>query len=143
MKLVTKDSNNIAVEAGARGEERIASLFQPDVLLVDQYLANFRRKNSLEPEKALMLAVLEDGVRCFQDNLSAHSEKKKKLFEEALEWLFSDDADWLFSFISICEALGFDPDYLRRGLKHWQERAQSASQKKSPGPMTVPHRLVA
>ena len=30
---------------------------------------NFRRKTPLEPEKALLLAVLEDGIRCFQDNI--------------------------------------------------------------------------
>ena len=32
-----------------------------------------------------------------------------------------DDRDWLFSFTNICEVLGFDPQYVRRGLMRWKE----------------------
>jgi hypothetical protein len=122
------------------GEDRIASLFQPDALLSEQYLDNFRRTIPLEPEKALLLAVLEDGVRCFQDNVLPRNRKKRMLFEEAQEWLFSDDPDWLFSFVSICSALGLDPNYIRRGLRQWQERATRKHHRRS-GP--AQQRLVA
>jgi hypothetical protein len=44
-------------------DERIGSLFQPDTLLGEDYAANFRRKIPLEPERILLLAILEDGVR--------------------------------------------------------------------------------
>ena len=47
-------------------EEKVASLFQPDTLLPVQYLETFRRKAHLEPEKRLMLSVLEDAIACFQ-----------------------------------------------------------------------------
>ena len=43
--------------------EEMASLFQPDSLLPVQYFENFRRKVQTEPEKRLLLAVLEDAVR--------------------------------------------------------------------------------
>ena len=42
-------------------EEKLTLLFQPDMLLSHQYFASFRTKR-LEPEKRLMLAVLEDAV---------------------------------------------------------------------------------
>ena len=50
-------------------DERIGSLFQPDTLLGEDYAANFRRKIPLEPERILLLAILEDGIRCYQENI--------------------------------------------------------------------------
>jgi hypothetical protein len=82
--------------ARAYGEDRRFS--QPDALLNDQYLENFRSKAPLEGERALLLAVLEDGVGCFQDNVLPRNRKKQMLLEEAREWFFNDDSDWLFSF---------------------------------------------
>jgi len=60
------DMENVAAY---RNDEKIASLFQPDTLLSAQYFDTLRRKTLLEPEKRLMLAILEDAINCFQDNL--------------------------------------------------------------------------
>ena len=107
---------------GLTSEEKIASLFQPDTLLSDQYFENLRRKTFFEPEKRLMLAVLEDAINCFQDNVLAESGKAKKLFDEAEEWVFDEGGEWIFSFRNVCEHLGFNPDYVRRGLLRWKEK---------------------
>jgi hypothetical protein len=143
MKFEKKRGDNTAVQMGSGSDERIASLFQPDVLLGEQYNDNFRRKVPLEPEKALLLAVLDDGVRCFQDNVVPLNKKKQILFDEAQEWLFSDESNGIFSFVSVCAALGFDPGYIRRGLRQWQQRALAARRKKQRGSGPVPQRLVA
>ena len=127
----------------AGGEDRISTLFQPDALLNDEYLENFRRKAPLEPERALVIAVLEDAIGCFQDNVLPRNRKKQMLLEEAQEWLFSDDSDWLFSFVSICAVLGLDPGYIRQGLRRWQERVQTASRKKHRRSGPAQQRLVA
>ena len=103
-------------------DENIGCLFQPDTLLVEHYLRNFRRRISLEPEKTLMLAVLEDAINCFKDNVAAESEKKKRLFEAAERWILADDGDWVFSFQTTCEVLGFSPEYVRRGLIQLKEQ---------------------
>lgn len=102
-------------------DEKLASLFQPDTLLPEQFLETFRRRSQLEPEKTLMLAVLEDGIACFQKYLLARDSRGKALFQEAERWIMEQDSDWLFSFENICEALGFEPDYLRAGLLRWKE----------------------
>jgi hypothetical protein len=144
MKFERKDKEeNTDVQVSAGSEERIASLFQPDALLGEQYLDNFRRKTPLEPEKALVLAVLEDGIRCFQDNILPQNRKKQMLFEEAQEWLFSDESDGIFSFVSVCAILGLDPDYIRRGVRRWRERALAERRKKQRSSGPVPQRLVA
>lgn len=107
---------------GLSVEEKVASLFQPDTLLPAQYLETFRRKTHLEPEKKLMLAVLEDAVACFQKYLFSRDGKGRGMFREAEEWIMEEGGDWLFSFESSCEVLGFDPQYVRRGLVQWKER---------------------
>jgi hypothetical protein len=124
-------------------DERIGSLFQPDTLLGEDYAANFRRKIPLEPERTLLLAVLEDGVRCYQENLFAVNGKRRTLFDEAREWLFSDDADWFCSFVSICTLLNLEPNYIRRGLRQWEARTRKATQKKPQGASDIDQRLVA
>ena len=57
-------------------EEKLASLFQPDTLLPAQYFGTFRSKTRLEPEKSLLLAVLEDAVICFQKYLFTRDRKR-------------------------------------------------------------------
>jgi len=66
-------------------DENIVSLFEPDMLVSAQYFENLRSKTLLEPEKRLMLAVLEDAINCFQHNVLAQSGKRKRLFEETKE----------------------------------------------------------
>ena len=112
----------MSYESGLSMEERVTSLFQPDTLLPEQYLDTFRRKLHLEPEKKLMLAILEDAIACFQKYVSARDGKGKILFQETEEWVLDQGADWLFSFASVCDTLGFDPDYLRRGLLEWKAK---------------------
>lgn len=107
--------------------EAIASLFQPDVLVNDLYLESFRRGALFEPEKQLMAAILEDAIETLDDHRTASGGKKRRLFEETEEWFFSDDADWVFSFVSVCGALGLDPDYLRKGISRWQHPSHSGS----------------
>jgi hypothetical protein len=102
-------------------DERISSLFDPDPLVPAQYFERFRSK-TLAPEKRLMLAVLEDAVNCYQDNVSARSEKRKKLFEESQAWILAEHHDWFFSFENVCESLGIDPAYLRHGLLDVKKR---------------------
>lgn len=111
----------MSYETGLSVEEKVTSLFQPDTLLPAQYLDTFRRKAHLEPEKRLMLAVLEDAIACFQKYLSARDTKGKTIFRDAEEWILETERDWLFSFDNVCEVLGFNPQYVRHGLMRWKE----------------------
>jgi hypothetical protein len=108
------------------GEDKISSLFQPDTVLSEQYFENLRRKTYFEPEKRLMLAVLEDAIRCYQDNLHARKSKRRRLFEETEEWIVTGTDDYVFSFRHVCEALGLSPEYLRQGMLRWKQRNQNA-----------------
>ncbi len=60
--------------------------------------------------KALMLAVLEEGIRSY---LGDHLRTR----EEAECWVRSRWRRSAFSFIVICETLGFEPSAVRRALR--------------------------
>jgi len=113
----------MAYDQGLSMEERVSSLFQPDTLLPEQYLDTYRRKLHLEPEKKLMLAILEDGIACFQKYVFARDGKGKALFREAETWVEDKGGEAVFSFDSVCECLGLDPDYVRRGMRTWKAQA--------------------
>jgi hypothetical protein len=70
-----------------------------------------------QPEKMLMFALLVDAISCVQNSSSAEGIYRKRKFLEAKNWLCSDRQDWPFSYRNVCDALGYDPDYLRRGLR--------------------------
>ena len=106
-------------------DEKTHSLFQPDILAGDQFFQHTRRKNPLEPEKRLMLAILRDAVECFQKYLFSKHAKGKRHFQDAEEWILEENPDWLFSFVNICELLGLNAAYIRNGLMDWRKQALS------------------
>ena len=98
---------------------------QPDTLLSYDYFESFRRTEPLEPEKQLMEAMLADAINIYRLYAFADSSEKKKRFWEARRWLWSDDWRWPFSYRNVCEVLGLDPGYLRRGLMRWKDHQSS------------------
>jgi hypothetical protein len=114
-------NSQTAISQCAGTAETFTSLFQPDTLLPAQYFDD-RRGKALEPERKLMLAVLEDAVSCFQENHLARCGRSKWLFDDAQRWIFEAGSDWIFGFENICSVLGFEPQYIRRGVRRWQEK---------------------
>lgn len=97
-------------------------LLQPDTVLPSQYYAALRRKGAHEPERRLVIAVLQDAVDCYQKHLHARDRKARQLFLDAQDWIASEDRSWPFSFENVCDLLQINADYLRVGLKAWKER---------------------
>jgi hypothetical protein len=97
-----------------------AGLFEPDILLPNQYFAAFKRGRAVEGERRLMLAVLEDAVDSYRKCALARDPREQASFLEAREWFWSSDRSWLFAFENICDVLEMDADYLRTGLDRWR-----------------------
>ncbi|HEY7322252.1 MAG TPA: hypothetical protein VIE89_32200 [Candidatus Binatia bacterium] len=92
-------------------------LFEPDTILPTQFYAMFKSNQYRDPERRLMVAILEDAVSCLSADLRQCNPRQKKQYEEAKHWVTTnEESEWIFSFRNICEVLGLDPDYLRRGL---------------------------
>jgi hypothetical protein len=99
-----------------------ASPFQANAFMFEQYFDDGCSKTVLEPEKRLMLAILEDAIQCFRNNHSARCGRSKRLFDEVQRWILDARCDWVFSFESICGVLGLDPEYIRKGLVRWRQK---------------------
>ena len=54
------------------------------------------------------------------------------LFDEAEQWITTPGGEWMFSFDNVCESLGFNPEYVRRGLLRWKKAsAKTVCQRRS------------
>jgi hypothetical protein len=73
------------------------------------------RTGQLTGTKALMLAVLEDGIRSFLSG-------SRLLASEAEFWIYSRRRQSPFSFTVVCEMLGLDPDAVRKTLKRMKSQ---------------------
>jgi hypothetical protein len=104
----------------AEGNRGSAVGLEPETILPSQYFERFQIDASLQPEKRLMLAVLEDAVGTFQKYAIATGRRARRLFAEAEEWFASEDVSWPYAVLNICQALGLEPAYVRRGLMHWR-----------------------
>ncbi len=76
------------------------------------------RQTHFTGTKALMLAVLEDGIRSY---LSPN----RAIAQEAEYWVHSEKRRSPFSFVVICEMLGLDATAVRAALKRMREQRVS------------------
>jgi len=111
-------------------------LFEPDAMLPSQFFEALREKPPAGPESLLAAAVLENAIECFQKYCDARDSKMRRLYEDAAEWIASDDREWPFSYVNICELLGLHPDYLREGLRAWRASRKRAHIRRAPAPAT-------
>jgi len=60
----------------------------------------------------------QDALFCFQRYFRARSSRRRKLFFESWQWFNNEEgSESGFAFENICEVLGLDASYIRRGLK--------------------------
>jgi hypothetical protein len=78
-----------------------------------------QRRCSLQPEKRLMLAVLEDAVLAYLRGL--------QLVPETRAWFDADDFTWPYSFANLCDALALYRHAVRAALRRQRERRRLAA----------------
>jgi hypothetical protein len=99
-------------------------LLQADASLPAQYWDTVARKDQLEPEKKLLLAVLENAIRTYRQYIFTPS----RLLREVEDWLFEENKASPFSFETICDALGLSVECVRRGILRSQPKRQAKIQ---------------
>ena len=112
-------------------------LFEPDVMLPVQYFSVLRKRSPQGPEYYLVIAMLQDAIECFQKYHFATDELGRGLFEDAREWITSNDLKWPFSFENVCAILKLDASFLRRGLLRWAEAQDAARRRGKVVPFKV------
>lgn len=87
----------------------------PETVVVDEILSN-GKGSATGPERALMSALLFDGIQAYLNFVSQSHNQKCSRFREAVSWVHRRGNGYIFSFDNVCECLGIDPEYLRAGL---------------------------
>jgi hypothetical protein len=89
----------------------LPSVYWLDVIVLDE------RQNPDTPETRLFLSILKDAIH------TALSDSRKMAKYEAIAWINSDDDSWIFSFVSICDAFGVEPTWLRKKIGRLDSRS--------------------
>ena len=106
-----------AAQVSSQADERpLPAGFEPETVLASQFFDKSHLGASLQPEKRLMLAVLEDAVATIQRGASRTNGEAGAEFVETRDWFASDDVVWPYSFVNICHALGLEPAYILGGI---------------------------
>jgi len=101
-----------------------------DFSVLPEEFFDFRVKlATICPETALMYAVLEDAFLCFQKRFEGETRRMQQA-RQAEAWFFSEDFHWLFSFVSVCHALGLQPQFIRLKLRNWSQASLDTPQRK-------------
>ena len=106
------------------------------VVLPAQWIA-LMRSSASTPEKALIVAIFVTAIGAWQmprltvdmmsdDTVDARSRRRRALAirRETIDWFYDDDSHGPFSFLWCCDALGWDPEWVRKGLLEWRQRGE-------------------
>jgi hypothetical protein len=105
--------------------------FEPWVILPTQ-LEGSQQPGERSGSLALMLAVLEDAIRCIERGRGSRRFRARSLAAEAQTWVRSDSREWPFAFASICDVLGLEVDAVRSRLLPEREDAGAVNHRRTP-----------
>jgi hypothetical protein len=96
---------------GGSGASQLEKTIDAGILMPAQYADLVRRNHTLEGEMKLLMAVLEDAIRCYLRNADAKDGERRREFLEVTSWFESKVAGpaGIFGFENLCEALGIEP----------------------------------
>jgi hypothetical protein len=99
-------------------EDALPRLFEGECILPSQYSDASPRRYSDEGQRRLLLAVLEDAIRCYFEYSGAmRGTDRYDQFIEARDWIYWTGDSTGLSFANVCEALGVESNFLREGLR--------------------------
>ena len=124
-------------------EEHSSSMLEVDLIVPSQFFDRIKAERSSQPEKRLMLAVMEDAISTFQKSVHGATRRQRRLLKETEEWIASADTSWPFSFENICAALDIEAEYLRAGLKRWKSTLLAQHQPRDSAVSHSPFRRVS
>lgn len=93
--------------------------FEPDFAPLQSLIGNQPGWGQYTGVKALMLAVLEDGIGIYLGS-------KARLQGEAADWIASGSRQSPFTFCVVCETLGLAPSAVRTALQRMREHNVAA-----------------
>jgi len=97
---------------------------EPELILPEQLRVS--SVDLLQPERRLLLAVLEDAIVVLVRYAGCTTGRPVAQVREIETWLEDRDASALYSFENICSVLDFDPNAVRAGLRRLVAQPRTA-----------------
>ena len=94
----------------------VHDLVAGEIVLPSQYWDEVIDPRS-EPEKRLMVAVLEEAVTTLLSHSRCSSELDRELATEARRWIASNDRSGPFTFATICDVLELETSRVRQAIE--------------------------
>lgn len=107
---------SLLVRSARDTNEMATAIVEPAAVLPEQFFATHSSGYQSRGAYALMRAVLEDALLCFEKQFMNPSPQSLRLAREAEGWVQSHNASWPFAFVNVCAALELDADSVRRQL---------------------------
>ncbi|MGD9765107.1 MAG: hypothetical protein AB7V27_15480 [Candidatus Binatia bacterium] len=92
-----------------------------DVLLPSQFFGTTGDPRC-EPEKRLMVAVLEEAIASSLAGIGSDDDEQLAIAREAQRWFANEDRSGPFTFCTICDVLGLSSGRVRQLLAVWHQR---------------------
>ena len=89
------------LDTGFVDRSLFSTLPEAETLLPFQFFERVKVEPLTQPEKRLVLAVLEEALKTFQQCLAGTTFRQRRFFREVEEWFASEDVTWLFSFYCV------------------------------------------
>ncbi len=84
--------------------------------VIAEELYDHERGSAHGPERALMSALLFDGIMTCLNYAGTTSAGCRGKYKEAIQWVLTPGSEYVFAFDNVCDCLGINPDKLRIGL---------------------------
>jgi hypothetical protein len=107
-----------------------ARLLSGSSVLPEQFFNSQASLFTARPVAALLRAVLEDALACFQSQFLTEGRRVQREAQEAEAWFLSKEENWPFSFMVVCAVLGLEPEAIRQQLKRWRHSHPAMPQRK-------------
>jgi len=98
-------------------QDTALDLFGSSTILPAQYYSTLTHRGSLEGERKLMFAVLEDAIQCYLKNMDAKTGRRRILFFEVRDWMKREGNTGPFSFELLCHEFGMESARVRNTLE--------------------------
>jgi hypothetical protein len=90
----------------------------PDTEAETTYLQAYRTPSLKDPERRLMVAILEDAIFSLpQGSRPVKEEHRHKSETQTQQWFLSTNTDHPLSFVNVCGELGLEPSAVLRQLR--------------------------
>jgi len=94
----------------------VQELIASEIVLPSQYWEEVIDPRS-EPEKRLMVAVLEEAVATLLNHSRSSSDVDREIAAEARRWIASNDRSGPFTFATICDVLQLETGRVRQAIQ--------------------------